>query len=242
MENASKALIMAGSVLISLLVISLIIIGYTQLSEYQQQVDDSEQVMTDTEYMQKIEQFDRTLYGSELLSLVNFVENYNSREAGDGYATIEFNVKITRSIDGGTEFNYFEAGDYNLDAIYDQVKGRNGIESKIEELEQPESKYNGKSVKYYWKKTYREIAQEFGLNIPSSTPSYDLENALIQAASANGQLSKIQDLLEEIKQYDLLNSIYTQFKEGKRFKPADDNGFVYDNLNGRVIEINFVEI
>ncbi len=242
MENASKALIMAGSILISLIVISLIIVGYTQLSDYQQQVDDSQQVATDTEFMQQIEQFDRTLYGSELLSLVNFVENYNAREAGDGYAEIELNVRITHSIDGGSEYNYFAEGTYHLDALYNQVKGPNGIESKIEELEQPEKKYNDKSVKYYWKKTYREIAQEFGLNIPSSTPSYDLETALLQLASENGKLSDIQDLLDDIKQYDLLNSIYTQFREGKRFKPADDNGFVYDNLNGRVIEINFVEI
>ena len=31
---------------------------------------------------------------------------------------------------------------------------------------------------------------------------------------------------EDIKKYDLLNSIFTQFREGKRFKPADDVGFV----------------
>lgn len=242
MENASKALIMAGSILISLLVISLIVIGYTQLSDYQQQIDDTQQVTTDTEFMHQIEQFNRTLYGSELLSLVNFVEDYNSREAGDGYAPIELNVKITRSIDGGSEYNFFEAGDYKLDALYNLVKGTSGIQSQIEELEQAETKYNNKSVKYYWKKTYREIASEFGLNIPSNTPSYDLETKLLESASENGELSTIQDLLEDIKKYDLLNSIFTQFREGKRFKPADDDGFVYDNQNGRVIEINFVEI
>ena len=108
MENASKALIMAGSILISLLVISLIVVGYTQLSDYQQQLDDTQQVTTDTEFMHQIEQFNRTLYGSELLSLINFVEDYNSREAGDGYAPIELNVKITRSIDGGSDIIFLK--------------------------------------------------------------------------------------------------------------------------------------
>ena len=42
MENASKALIMAGSVLIAILVIGLLVFGYNQLSDLEQQKEDSE--------------------------------------------------------------------------------------------------------------------------------------------------------------------------------------------------------
>ncbi len=239
MENASKALIMAGSVLIALLVISLIVVGYGQISEWQQTVDDTEQVATDTEYMLQIEQFNRDLYGSELLSLMNFVENYNAREAGDGYSPIQLNITIRNGISDSSD--YFKAGNYDIDRLYDEVKGSTGIETEIEKYEEPDSRYNNKSVEYYWSKTYRQIAQEFELEIPSNTPTSDLENVLLELAREKGIGSRIQDLLDDIAEYDLLNSIYTQFREGKIFSPAEDNGFVYDEHNGRVIEINFVE-
>ena len=241
MENASKALIMTGSVLTSLLVISLVVIGYNQLTEWQQTAENSGQNSSDAEFMLQIEQFNRELYGSELLSLMNFVENYNTREAGDGYAPIQMNVIITDEIDGG-EFEYFKPGTYNIEDLYKEVNGLTGIEKELEKLERSESKYNGKSVKYYWSKTYREIASDFGIVIPSDTPSYELEETLLNLAKLNHKSSEIESLLEDIKKYDLLNSIYTQFREGKRFKPAEENGFVYDNFNGRVTQINFVEI
>lgn len=240
MENASKALLIAGSALISVLVISLIVAVYGQISNWQQQVDDSEQVITDTEFMLQVQQFNRVLYGSELLSLMNFVENYNTLDAGDGYSEIELNVQFTNSIQAQGSYNFFSVGTYTLEELYDEVKGSRGIETLMSELEESQRKYNNKSVKYYWTKTYREIASEFGIEIPSSTANSELRETLL--ANAGTKRSTIEDLLEDISNYDILNSIYTQFKEGKRFKPADDNGFVYDSQNGRVIQINFVEI
>lgn len=239
MENASKALIMAGSVLISLLVISLVVIVYGQISEWQQTSEDSEQTTADAEFMLQIEQFNKELYGSELLSLMNFVEDYNARKAGDGYSPIELKVTINTSISEDT--NYFRAGTYTLDELYEQVKGSSGIEAEIAEYEEANSRYNGKSVSYYWTKTYRQIAQEFGLEIPSTTPTSQLESTLISLAEENRKGSTIKNLLEEISEYDFLKSVYTQFKEGKIFVPVEENGFVYDSQNGRVVEINFVE-
>ncbi len=83
MENASKALIMAGSILIALLVIGLVIYTYNQLSDIEQTESDSEYTIKATEYMRQFEQFNRTLYGSELLSLANLQEDYNKLRAGD---------------------------------------------------------------------------------------------------------------------------------------------------------------
>ena len=243
MENASKALIMAGSVLISLLVITLVVVGYQQLSDWQQTVEDSEQTATDTEFIRQVEQFNRNLYGSELLSLINYVEDYNAQYTEDGYIPIQLNVTITNDLFTGEDYDYFRAGTYDLEELYDEVKGSDGIESEIEKLEKPKPEYNNKSPKYYWTKTYREIAAEFDINIPSNTPTYDLETTLLD--NAGTKRGNIEKLIEDVRNYDLLDSIYTQFKEGKRFRPGDasgKNGFVYDNRNGRSIEINFTEI
>ena len=72
MENASKALIMAGSILMAILVIGLLVFGYQQLSSLQQTETDAEDNDKLARYMNQFEQFGRTLYGSELLSLANF--------------------------------------------------------------------------------------------------------------------------------------------------------------------------
>ena len=81
MENASKALIMAGSILIALLIIGLLVIGYNQISGLEQTKTDNDVNKKMIEYMRQFEQFNRTLYGSELLSLANLQSDYNSSEA-----------------------------------------------------------------------------------------------------------------------------------------------------------------
>ena len=98
MENASKALIMAGSVLIAILVIGMLVLGYRNLSSLEQQKEDSESDST-LNYMVKFEQFNRTLYGSELLSLANLQEDYNSSYdvKYEGYDRIEITV-VTKGI------------------------------------------------------------------------------------------------------------------------------------------------
>ena len=107
MENASKALIMAGSVLISIMVISLLVLGYNQMSHLEQTREDADAVDKLAEYMRRFEQFDRTVYGSELLSLGNLQQDYNLSDAriDVGYAPIEITVEITKEI---SDSDYFK--------------------------------------------------------------------------------------------------------------------------------------
>ena len=59
MENASKALIMAGSVLLSIMVIGLLVFGYAQISNLEQTRSDTEANSKIDAYMQQIENFNR---------------------------------------------------------------------------------------------------------------------------------------------------------------------------------------
>ena len=105
MENASKALIMAGSVLLAIMIIGLLVFGYNQISETEQIKSDSENIDKLAEYMARFEQFNRdksnALYGSELLSLANLQEDYNESNLriDEGYDKIEIKVEITKSLD-----------------------------------------------------------------------------------------------------------------------------------------------
>ena len=228
MENASKALIMAGSVLIAILVIGMLVLGYRNLSSLQQQKEDSESDLTSLEYMAKFEQFNRTLYGSELLSLANLQEDYNSSYdvQYEGYDRIEITV-VTKGIVNST---YFMAGTYSLDIISNE---QSKIEKAIEQYEKSQKQYNNKSVKYYSSKRNREIALDFGMNPPSSMIDYDIATSYLERNSTTAKL------LDDIQEYKNLTAIYNEFRTGKKFKCTN---VVYNNQNGRISSMYYEEI
>ena len=229
MENASKALIMAGSILIALLIIGLLVIGYNQISGLEQTRTDTDVNQKMVEYMRQFEQFNRTLYGSELLSLANLQEDYNTSEAREdvGYDRIEITVQINTGIVDST---YFVAGTHSLETIADNQRR---LENDIASYEQTQRKYNNRSVKYYSQKRYREIAIDFGMDPPSDMADYDIEYYYLRNNSTT------TSLLNEIQEYTNLTAIYTEFRTGKRFRCTEVE---YNNSTGRISSMYFVEI
>ncbi len=228
MENASKALIMAGSILIAILVIGLLVFGYSQLSETEQIRSDADATDKLADYMRQFEQFNRTLYGSELLSLANLQEDYNTSETREdlGYDRIEITV-YTKGI---VNSQYFTQGNHTLESIAEDQKN---IESAIGNYEKTNRTYKNRSVKYYSQKTYREIAIDFGMDPPSNMLDYDIQaNYLLK----NSTTSK---LLSEIQQYTNLTTIYNEFRTGKRFRCTE---IEYNNQNGRINLMHYEEI
>lgn len=235
MENASKALIMAGSVLISIMVISLLVLGYNQMSHLEQTREDADAVDKLAEYMRRFEQFDRTVYGSELLSLGNLQQDYNLSDAriDVGYAPIEITVEITKEI---SDSEYFKPKTYKIEELAEEQEE---IETEIEEYEKPNDNYNNKSAKYYSQKTNREIAIDFGYTeIPSNILEYDIED-YIEENKAKGRYSAFKACMEDIQKYVNLKSIYNEFRTGKQFKCQE---MKYDEYTGRLKEMVFVEI
>ena len=97
MENASKALLMAGGILIALLVIGELLLMFNQLSEYQS--SSSELVETEqlAKFNEQFTQYERDdLLGTELISLANKVVDYNKKTGGIG--EISYSNKITLTI------------------------------------------------------------------------------------------------------------------------------------------------
>ena len=228
MENASKALIMAGSVLISLLVIGLLVLGYRQLSETEQIRTDAEVTDKLADYMRQFEQFNRVLYGSELLSLANLQEDYNTSETREdlGYDRIEITVYTKGIVDS----QYFTQGNHTLESIAEDQKN---IESAIANYEKTNSTYKNRSVKYYSQKTNREIAIDFGMNPPSNMLDYDIGSEYLLKNSTTSRLA------EDIQKYVDLTTIYNEFRTGKRFKCTE---IEYNNQNGRINLMHYEEI
>ena len=229
MENASKALIMAGSILMAILVIGLLVFGYQQLSSLQQTETDAEDNDKLARYMNQFEQFGRTLYGSELLSLANLQEDYNTSDAriNTGYDKVEITVTIKNSI---ADTIYFQANTYDLSEI---VEDAENLEKERAKYEEPKRTYNNKSVKYYAGKSNREIAIDLlGIEPPSNYTSYQIENEILAKNSTTS------NLLAEIHAYTSLNSTYTEFRTGKQFDCVDIG---HNTQNGRINKMVFVE-
>lgn len=85
MENASKALIMAGSVLIALLIIGALLLMFNNLSSYQETDTQSTKEAQVIEFNNQYETYNRkNVRGSELYSLMNRVVDYNKRKSTKG--------------------------------------------------------------------------------------------------------------------------------------------------------------
>ena len=225
MENASKALIMAGSILISIILIGLLVYGYRQLSDLEQTRTDSEDNEKLAEYMREFEQYNRTLYGSELLSLANLQEDYNeSRDVEEGYDAVTIKVEIKEQIPRAG--SYFRVDKRDLGDI---KADKDNIEREINDVGKVE--YNGKTVKYYYSKSYREIALAFGLTVTSSTLTSDIPDMLEVDI-------RTKDLYADIQEYERLTSIYNEFRTGKQFECEAE----YYEQNGRIKEMTFTEI
>lgn len=234
MENASKALIMAGSVLLSILVIALLVYGYTNLSALEQTRQDSQDTVELSEYMARFEQFNRTLYGSELLSLSNLQEDYNTAlrkyggEEQDGYQTVSITVRIKTATSNSS--TYFTPGTYQIETLANQQET---IENQISQYEESKREYNNRSVKYYSQKTNREIAIDFGMDPPTNMVDYDIRTQFL----INDRTT--QKLMQEIDAYVQLASMYNTFRTGKQFKCTNVQ---YDDYNGRIIAMSYEEI
>lgn len=233
MENASKALIMAGSILIALLVISLLVWGYYQLSGLEQTKENSKIEDSMLKIMKQFEQYNRgdgDLYGSELLSLANLKDNYNNLDAGDGYGEINIYVELKKEISGS---EYFKTGKHDIEYISEDYKK---LKDNMEQYEVEKKEYNYKSVRYYSLKSYREIAIDFGIDFTSEDDNdsgRDIsENILLEN-------SKTKQLVLDIQEYERLKLINNTFKTGKRFKCTKVE---YNNNNGRIAEMYFEEV
>ncbi len=144
MENASKALIIAGSILISILVISLLVMFYNNIKDLmgtENNVDISEQA---TEFNKQYDVYYRdNLYGSDVLSIANKVNDYNIRQAEEqGYKKIEMVITFAsdlkiRNLEDGSKLETVIAKNSNWDSerlqdlIENKTNGWNTIISKL---------------------------------------------------------------------------------------------------------------
>ena len=138
MENITKALLIAAGVLIAIILTTLLVIGYNQISGYYQEQSNVTEVKQIIEMSKKFVNYEeKEIRGNEMLSVINMVEDYNEwvkQNPNEGYNEITLNVvfKNSNNLSNGwyNDFHY-EEGSYNYLINNDQFKIDNSNMKKI---------------------------------------------------------------------------------------------------------------
>lgn len=141
MENASKALVMAGSVLIALLIIGALLLMFNNLSSYQGAGTQETRETQVIEFNNQFETFNRkNVRGSDLYSLLNKVVDYNRRKSTKGTGGQDEGqylayqpISVTINFDGKTRM--FSADDQQnrliMQTSYTQSDTTNEFETEL---------------------------------------------------------------------------------------------------------------
>lgn len=124
MENATKALIMGASVLIALVIIGAVLLVFNNLSSYQKVNDQVKKDAKVIEFNSQFDTYDRTdVRGSDLLSLVNKVIDYNERQSYVGKEGADLGYKpIKLTIDIGNNLSSIQVPNEDADSTWFLIK------------------------------------------------------------------------------------------------------------------------
>lgn len=212
MENASKTLTIAGGVLIAVMLAVLVYYVFTQWGESQKMKQEDVDTVKIEEFNKSYLSYEKVLYGSELLGLVNKMSDYNISDdvRYNSYGTMDLKVEI-KLLSGSTDNLFNRTGTYSLSTI------KRTIDDVMRDTVE---KYKGKVSDSQW-----EFLAKSSNN---SEQSFDnLCNELNISSSVNRR-----ELQESAKEYYK----YVQFKRMK-FKHKETTFFD----TGRVKNMSFVE-
>lgn len=226
MENATKALEMAASVLIGVLILAALLFGYSQIAEQKKIEQKNEKAKQLSDYNINFESYAKDkVYGSELLSLANEIINYNTRKATEesGYQKIELEVTMKEGIMQG---KFFEADNKTYSAE-ELSQGYKDLSSAIKNAN--EKSYGDKNIAYW--------SNVAGSSRTLSASSIEqLKKSLYNIGKSDLTDSQLSSFIDKIEKYNKLINEQKEFAR-KTFKYIDI--IEYNQGTGRVVKLTF---
>ena len=216
MENASRALVIAGGVLLSLIIIGVVMFAYRGITSLQKEKDISLSNEQVSKIKEQIEKYTKksVIYGSEVLSICNAIEDYSRKyPESEGYQKITAKIKIKAN---GKDNDIKECFKDKYDGIqslkndYNEAIRKRDVNGKT-------TISNGKTIEELY--NFLGTGGENGDELKSYFELYGLND-----------LPTITLLL--LKRYELYKGYINTFRE-KRFKAS----VVYSNTTGIVKEV-----
>lgn len=190
MENASKALMMAGTVLIALMVISALVFMYRDLTSEKRQESENQKVEETAEFNKSFESYEKDLKGTQMFSIANKIIDYNEKYAGkDGYEEITLTVHTDR---GNKNAQYYAELQADVDQmINEKYKSSSNLEALYEARNNENS--TDEKTRTQVEQTKKELKKELG----------DKYNAAYQNVRNDwNEYSKYKDLKNRIYKSD----------------------------------------
>lgn len=216
MENASRALVIAGGVLLSLIIIGVVMFAYRGITSLQKEKDISlsnEQVSKINEQIEKYTK-KSVIYGSEVLSICNAIEDYSRKyPRSEGYQKITAIIKIKAD---GKDNDIKECFKDEYDGIQ-SLKNDYNEAIRIRDVNGKTTISNGKTIEELY--NFLETGGENGDKLNSYFELYGLNDSPTTT-------------LILLKRYELYKGYINTFRE-KRFKASVE----YSNTTGIIKKI-----
>ena len=215
MENASKALIMAGSVLIALMIIGALLLMFNSLSSYQQVGEQNTKEAQVIAFNNQFETYLRNnVRGSDMISLMHRILDYNNRKGDNSSEKFQqMNIKIS-----GINVSNLKYDTNDSEIIFGKYT-QDTIGKLIEDVQKLENKYQAKSI----------AALSSSINKVMDSEE-DTKKILPKLLDNYGGYTKIKED----------TAMYYQYSQFKRlYFDCDTNKTKYDEKTGRILEIEF---
>ena len=250
MENASKALIMAGSMLIALMILGALLLMFSNLSSYQEVHTQSTREAQVIEFNNQFETYNRTdVRGNDLLSLVNRAINYNrtnsykgtenndkGQENGYTPITITFEIRkddydqLLTTPDGGHKL--ITGKSYEINGTTNTFE--NEISEEITRIEGIYGKENLNQIVTAMSKIFidnKSTEQEK----TEAVNTYNKLSPKKQNVTRFADLANKKDDIYEYYEYVQFKRLYFNCEQNNR-----NSGVTYDKNTGRITAMNFI--
>lgn len=223
MENASKALIMAGGVLIALMIIGALILMFSNLSSYQETNVRGERSAQVVEFNNRFSTYNHEdVRGSDLYSLLNNAINYNRTQSTAGTR----DSSNTTWADQGTDIAYQPLEiQFTIDILQLTADNKNRLFTG-----------NGKTT-YIVNgntNTFENTIKEMISKLEDAYGTNSLTNLttnLTKIFPTNPSISQQNDAIEAFKNACKKNTIITVKNDGSNGETIDVNSITWNKLN-----------
>lgn len=128
MENASKALLIAGGILIAILIISLLVVMTRQIGNYQRNQDITAKTKQLSEFNRDFERYmEDDIEGVDIVSIINKIQNYNKQQKDamekneqTSNKSVDYSIPMTLYVTGLEAFNNKYAYTDSTNKLFDK--------------------------------------------------------------------------------------------------------------------------
>lgn len=257
MENATKALLIAAGILLVVMILSLLVYGYNQMSNYYSAEHDAKTIKQLADFNKVFLNYNREkIRGTEMISLMNRVIDYNERQSYENEKGFP-RMRVTIDVSGHTSEFKYELDvrsaifiNKSRDGVITNTRGTDKTEDKnlidvttIEEDLENSYKYlnlNADKLQKLSSNISNIMIEEKVYKSDEIAKNYverDKEKRLVLLKSILKDVSQttIENNIENIKTIACQYYEYTQFKRAY-FDCIEMN---LDKETGRVSEMNF---